>query len=127
MSEDSMQDTVFIEGLEARAIIGIHEWEREKPQTIRFDLEMACDASQAAADEDIEKTINYRSVAKAILAHVEENPYYLVETLAHRLAEMIMKDHGVPWIRLRVSKPGAVRFSENVGIEVVRGSRSSGR
>ena len=119
-----MQDTVFIEGLEARAIIGIQDWERKKPQTIRFDIEMAWDASLAAENEDIDKTVNYRSVAKAVLAHVEEKEYFLVETLAHRLAEMIMKDHGVPWVRLRVSKPGAVRFSENVGIEVVRGTRN---
>lgn len=118
-----MRDTVFIEGLEARAVIGIQDWERKKKQTIRFDLEMACDASQAAVDEDIEKTIDYRAISKAILAHVEKHEYFLVETLAHRLAELILQDFDVPWIRLRVSKPGAVRFSENTGIEVVRGSR----
>lgn len=119
------KDTVFIEGLEARAIIGIQDWERKKKQTIRFDLELACDVSLAAAEEDIEKALDYRAISKAILAHVEARQYFLVETLAHRLAELVMTEFNVPWLRLRVSKPGAVRFSENTGVEVVRGSREA--
>ena len=65
------------------------------------------------------------SVAKAIFRYIDEHQPLLIETLAHRLAEMVLRDHGVAWIRLRVSKPGAIRFSENVGIEVERGSRES--
>lgn len=118
-----MRDTIFLKGLEARGIIGLNDWEREKPQTIRIDLEMACDAAAAAAEDDIEKTINYRGVAKAIFQYIDEHQPLLIETLAHRLAEMILRDHGVTWIRLRASKPGAIRFSEDVGIEVVRGRR----
>ena len=120
-----MHDTVFVQGLEARGIIGIEDWERKKPQTIRVDIEMAWDVSVPAIDDDIEKTLNYRSVSKAVLAHIEAHEYFLVETLADRLAAEIMRDFGVPWIRLRVSKPGAVRFSESVGVEVVRGSREA--
>ncbi len=118
-----MSDTIFLEGLEVRGIIGLEAWEREKPQTIRIDLEMACDAAAAATNDDIAETINYRAVAKAIFRYVEENQPLLLETLAHRLAEMIRREHGVRWIRLRASKPGAIRFSENVGVEVVRGDR----
>jgi len=118
-----MKDTIFLTGLEARGIIGVQAWERKKPQTIRVSLEMACDAGPAAADDDFEKALDYRAVAKRILEHVEKSSYHLVETLAVRLAEMIRAEFGVTWIRLRVSKPGAVRFSENVGIEVVRGER----
>jgi dihydroneopterin aldolase len=120
-----MRDTIHLQALEARGIIGIHDWEREKPQTIRIDLEMACDAALAAEEDDIDKAVNYRSVAKAILQHIEENAYNLVETLAERLAEMIRRDFGVPWLRIRVSKPGAVRFSESVGIEIERGRRDA--
>ncbi len=118
-----MRDIIFVEGLEARGIIGIQDWERKKPQTIRIDLEMACDAAAAAENEDLDKSVNYRAVSKAVLAHIEESSYYLVETLAERLAQLIRRDFGVAWVRLRVSKPGAVRFSENVGILIERGSR----
>lgn len=121
-----MRDTIILEGLEARGIIGIEDWERKKPQTIRVDVEMACDAGPAAAEDDIEKTVNYRAVAKAILEHIDHSSYFLVETLAVRLVDMIRADHGVAWVRLKVSKPGAVRFSENVGIVVERGDRGSG-
>ena len=118
-----MQDTIFLEGLEVRGIIGLHDWEREQPQTIRIDLEMACDAATAAAEDDISKTVNYRSVAKAIQVYVDEHQPQLLETLAHRLAMMILEEHGVTWIRLKASKPGAIRFSENVGVQVERGQR----
>lgn len=118
-----MSDIVFIRGLEARGIIGLNDWEREKPQTIRLDIDMACDTRAAAVDDDIEKTVNYRAVAKAALAHIEESEHLLVETLAERLAALILEEHGVPWVRVRVSKPGAVRFSEEVGVEIERGER----
>lgn len=118
-----MRDTIVLQGLEARGIIGVEEWEREKTQTIQVDLELACDAAAAAAQDDIARTVNYRSVAKAVLAHIEASRYHLIETLAERLAELILREHGVPWVRLRVSKPGAVRFSRSVGVEIERGRR----
>ena len=121
-----MMDIIFVRGLEARGIIGIEEWERKKSQTIRIDLEMACDVRLAAASDDIEHTVNYKGVSKAVLKHVEESKYLLVETLAERLAAMIRQEYGVPWVKVRVSKPGAVRFSEEVGVVVERGSREIG-
>ena len=120
-----MRDTIILEGLEARGVIGVEDWERKQPQTIRIDVEMACDADRPAASDDIAETINYRAVAKAILAHIDENAYHLVETLAVRLANMIREEHGVPWVRVRVTKPGAIRFSQNVGIVVERGARGA--
>ncbi len=118
-----MRDTVYIQGLEIRAILGINDWERREKQTIRIDIEMATDAAVAAKSESIDDAINYRSVAKAVMAHVKAGEYKLVETLAHNLAALIRKDFGVPWVRLRVGKPGAVRFSEEVGVVVERGAR----
>ena len=118
-----MSDTIFLRGLEVRGIIGIQDWERKKPQTIRVDLEMACDAAAAAADDDIEKAVNYRAVSKAVMGHIESSAYHLVETLAERIAELIRRDFGVSWVRVRISKPGAVRFSEDVGVEIERGRR----
>ena len=119
-----MQDTVFIHDLEVRAIIGIEEWERTKPQVILIDVEMACDAAAAAENDDIEKAVNYRSVAKAVEKLTVDGAFLLVETLAERIASMVRSDFGVPWVRVRARKPGAVRFSREVGIEVVRGARA---
>ena len=118
-----MRDTVFVRDLEARAIIGINDWEREKRQTLMIDLDLACDAASAAHEDDIAKAVNYRSVAKAVLAHVESSSYFLVETLAERIAEILQRDFGAPWVRVRVRKPGAVRFSSEVGVEIERGAR----
>lgn len=118
-----MRDTVYIRGLEVRSILGIHDWERRERQTIRIDVEMATDVRPAAASESIEDALDYRAVAKAVLAHVEEHHYFLVETLAERLAELIRTRFHVPWVRLRVGKPGAVRFSEEVGVVIERGTR----
>ena len=80
-----MRDTVYIRGLEIRSIIGIHDWERQERQTIRIDIQMAADTAKAAATESIEDALDYRAVAKAVIAHVEKSSYYLVETLADPL------------------------------------------
>jgi 7,8-dihydroneopterin aldolase/epimerase/oxygenase len=119
-----MRDTLFLRGLEARGVIGVEAWERREKQTVRIDLEMACDAAAAAREDDIEQTVNYRSVAKAVLRLVEEGAPRLVETLAERIAETVLRDHGTSWVRVRVTKPGAVRFSEAVGVEIERGERT---
>lgn len=121
-----MQDTLFVRDLEARAVIGVTEWERRAPQILRIDLDLSCDAAAAAVDDDIAHTVNYRSVSKAVLAHTEASGYRLVETLAERLAELIRRDFGVRWVRVRIHKPGAVRFSRDVGVEIERGSRTGG-
>ena len=118
-----MNDIVFVHDLDVRAIIGINDWERREKQTILIDLEMACDAAAAAVNDDIEKAVNYRSVTKAVIEHVERSEYYLVETLAERLADLVRTDFGVSWIRVRVRKPGAVRFSSAVGVQIERGVR----
>ncbi len=119
-----MKDVVFVRDLEVEAIIGINDWEREQRQKILVDLDMSCDAAAAAENDDIEKAVNYRSVTKACIKHIEESEYFLVETLAERLAALIRADFGVAWVRVRVRKPGAVRHSREVGIEIERGSRA---
>jgi dihydroneopterin aldolase len=120
-----MRDIVFVQGLEARIIVGVNESERRERQTVRLDLEMAWDTAAAAAEDDLTKAVNYRSVAKAVLAHLEDSRYFLVETLAERVAELIRGEFGVPWVRIRVTKPGAVRFAEAVGVQIERGRLDS--
>jgi dihydroneopterin aldolase len=113
-------DKVFIRGLEARTIIGLEDWERKALQTVRIDVDLGCDISAAAETEDVSKTVNYRSVAKAILSHVEESEYLLVETMAERIAKIVLDSFDISWVRLRISKPGAVRFSDEVGVDIRR-------
>jgi dihydroneopterin aldolase len=121
-----MQDTLFVRDLEARAVIGVTDWERRAPQVLKIDLDLACDAAAAAEEDDIAKTVNYRSVSKAVLAHTEASGYRLVETLAERLADLIRSEYGVRWVRIRIHKPGAVRFSRDVGVVIERGDRGEG-
>ncbi len=117
------RDTIFLEGLEVRTILGVEAWEREEPQTVVLDLEMACDAAVSAKTDDVHDALNYRTVAKAALAFGATTRFHLVETFAERLAEHLMATCGVGWIKMRVAKPGAIRFSRTVGIEIERGRR----
>jgi dihydroneopterin aldolase len=119
-----MPDVVFVEGLEARAILGVTEHERRERQTVRLDLAIACDASVPAADDDLRKAVDYAEVARAVLLHVEESRYHLVETMAERVADLIRREFGAPWVRVRVTKEGAVRFARAVGVVVERGKRT---
>ncbi|WP_066092890.1 dihydroneopterin aldolase [Xanthomonas massiliensis] len=114
-------DKVFIEGLRIDALIGIYDWERRIRQTLRFDLEMAFDNRRPAASDDIALTLNYKAVSKRLVEFVEQSDYGLVETLAERCAQIVMDEFGVPWLRLKLSKPGAVRGADAVGVVIERG------
>ncbi|CAG0910473.1 unnamed protein product [Cyprideis torosa] len=116
-------DIVFIEDLRIETVIGIYDWERKIKQTLAFDLEMATDIRPAAAEEDIEKTLNYKAVAKRIISFVEASEFLLVETLAERVAAIVMEEFDVPWLRLTLHKPGAVTGSRSVGVKIERGER----
>jgi len=113
-------DKVFIEGLEIDALIGIYDWERRIRQTLRFDLEMGFDNRQPAATDDIEDTLNYKAVSRRLVEFVSQSDYGLVETLAERCAEIVLSEFGVQWLRLKLSKPGAVRGAVAVGVIIER-------
>jgi len=115
-------DRVLIEGLEVRTVIGIYDWEREIRQTVRLDLEMAWDITKAAQTDSIEDTLDYKSVSKRLIAFVESSSFGLIETLAEQCANILLTEFSVPWLRLKMSKPGAVRGSENVAVLIERGS-----
>ena len=116
-------DLVLIEGLEVRTVIGIYDWEREIRQTVRLDLEMAWDISQAGKTDNIEDTLDYKSVSKRLIDFVEASEFGLIESLAEHCAKIVMTEFNVPWVRLKMSKPGAVRGSENVAVLIERGSK----
>jgi len=117
-------DIVYIRDLEIDTVIGIYDWERKITQTIRIDLEMGTDIRRAAETDAIEDTLNYKAVAKRIIRYVEETQPELVETLAENIAAIVMHEFDVPWLRLTLGKPGAVRRSREVGIVIERGTRA---
>lgn len=116
-------DIVYIRDLRIDTIIGIYDWEREVRQTVSIDLEMASDIRKAAETDDIQYALNYKAVSKRLIAYVENRNALLVETLAEEIAQIIQREFNVPWLRLRLSKPGAVRGARDVGLLIERGQK----
>tara|TARA_B100000886_G_scaffold140533_1_gene95159 strand:- start:19855 stop:20226 length:372 start_codon:yes stop_codon:yes gene_type:complete len=117
-------DKIYIEDLRVKATIGIFDWEKKIKQEVSISYEIPHDNRKAAADDIIEATTDYKTITKAIIALVEGNKFELVETFAEKIAEMVIKDFKVEEIRLRVSKPGALRFSKDVGVIIERNKSS---
>ena len=117
-------DIIFLQELRIDTVIGIYDWERKIRQTVVFDLEMATDIAAAAASDSIEDTLDYKAVAKRITAFVEASEFGLVETLAERVAAIVRKEFGVPWIRVTLNKAGAIRGARGVGVIIERGQRN---
>jgi dihydroneopterin aldolase len=117
-------DLVYIKNLRVETIIGIYDWEREVKQVVSMDLEMAADIKMAARTDDIGYALNYKSISKRIIKFVQEQKFKLIESMAEEVAQIVLIEFSVPWVRLRISKPGALRGSEDVGIIIERGSRS---
>ena len=113
-------DHIFLRGLAAECIIGFIEWERRVKQTVVVDLELPVDCRRAAATDDVADTVDYKSVAKRVLAYIEASEFKLVETLAHSLAMLLLEEFGLEWVRISVNKPGAIRNSRDVGVVIER-------
>lgn len=116
-------DIVYIRDLRIDTIIGIYEWEREVRQTVSLDLEMSADIRKAAETDDIQYALNYKSVAKRLIAFIEGSEFQLVETMAEQVCDIVRKEFDVEWVKLRLSKPGALRQSRDVGLVIERGER----
>jgi dihydroneopterin aldolase len=116
-------DIVYIRELEIDTVIGIYDWERQIRQTVSLDLDLATDIRPAAASEDIERALDYKAVSKRLIAFVEGSEFLLIETLAERIATIVLDEFDVPWLRLRVGKPGAVTGARDVGVIIERGER----
>lgn len=115
-------DRILIRDLLVRGIVGINDWEREKRQDILVNLEVHLDARAAGRSDDVADSINYRSLAKDVIAYVEGSEHFLVEALATAIARIAVQEHGAERVRVRVEKPGALRFAASVGIEIERGA-----
>ena len=119
-------DRVLIKNLHVRGIIGINDWEREKIQDILINATVFTDARAAGESDDVADAFNYRTLAKAFIAHVEGSKHYLVETLATELARIAIVEMGAERVAIRVEKPGALRFADSVGVEIERGRSDFG-
>ncbi|WP_129642113.1 dihydroneopterin aldolase [Peristeroidobacter agariperforans] len=113
-------DKIFLSQLSVECIVGIWDWERRVKQTVIIDVEMAADIRKAAATDHIDDTIDYKRVAKRLLAFVGESQYQLVETLTEQIAKVIVTEFGVSWVKVRLNKRGAIRGARDVGIEIER-------
>jgi dihydroneopterin aldolase len=113
-------DKIFIHALKTETIVGIFDWERQVKQTVVMDIEFSADIRKAAISDSIDDTLNYKGVAKRVLAFVDESSFHLVETLAEHIAMLILEEFGVSWVSITLSKPGAIRSSRDVGVMLER-------
>ena len=113
-------DKIFIHALKTETIVGIFDWERQVKQTVVLDIEFSADIRKAALTDSIDDTLNYKGVAKRVLSFIEESSFHLVETLAEHVAMLILEEFGVSWVRIALSKPGAIRSSRDVGVVLER-------
>ncbi len=116
-------DTIYLHGLTVDAVIGIWEWERKIRQKVVIDIDMDADIRKAAASDSVDDTLNYKAVAKRVIELAETSGFQLVETLAEGVADIVRNEFDVPWVRVKINKPGAIRGSRDVGVIIERGVR----
>ncbi len=113
---------VYLRDLRVETIIGIFDWERTTRQVVGIDLEMAADVARAAASDAIEDALDYKAISKRLIDYVGASSFRLIETLAEEIARIVREDFGVSWVRVTVSKPGAIRGARDVGVIIERGA-----
>lgn len=118
-------DIIYIHELEIETVIGIYDWERKQKQIVSIDLEMATDIRSSAEIDSIERALDYKAIAKRLIDFVEGSEFFLVETLAEQIAHLVLSEFDVPWLKLRLGKPGAARGSRDVGVIIERGKKES--
>jgi 7,8-dihydroneopterin aldolase/epimerase/oxygenase len=113
-------DRIFLHGLTVECIIGFIDWERRVKQNVVLDIELPVDCRRASLTDEVDDTLDYKKVAKRVLAFVGASEFRLVETLAHRVALLILEEFAVEWVRIALNKPGAIRSSRDVGVVIER-------
>ena len=116
-------DIVFIEELTVITTMCVYDWEQTIRQKLVFDIELAWDNRKAALSDDVSDCLSYADVSEAVIKHVEPNQFALVERVAEEVAVMLMDRFNSPWVRIKVSKPGAVAHAKSVGVQIERGKR----
>ena len=115
-------DIIFLGGLEIETIIGIYDWERVTKQVVILDIEMAFDIQKAAETDDIQYTLDYKTVSHRIISFVEASQFLLVEKLISEIADIIRNEFNVPWVKVTLNKKGAISGASDVGIIIERGA-----
>ena len=118
---EALVDIVYLHDLRIPTVIGVFEWERRVRQTVSIDLDMAADITRGAQSDALDDALDYKAVAKRLINVVEDSRFQLVETLAERVAHLVLEEFGVQWIRVRINKTGAVRGARDVGVIIERG------
>jgi dihydroneopterin aldolase len=113
---------VYLRDLRVETIIGIFDWERTTRQVVGIDLEMAADVARAAASDSIEDALDYKAISKRLIDYVGASAFRLIETLAEEIAHVVREEFGVSWVKVTVSKPGAIRGARDVGVVIERGA-----
>ena len=116
-------DIVFVRELRADTVIGVYDWERTVRQSVLLDLEMATDIRRAAGADALEHTLDYAAISQRVVSFIEGSEFELIETMAEGIAEIIRTEFEVPWVKVTVHKPYAIRGSRDVGLSIERGSR----
>ncbi len=116
-------DIIFIRELRVQTIIGVHPWERQTRRTLLLDLELGADVRPAAATDRLDDTLDYQAVARRVGEFAAASDFRLVETLGERIAELVLREFGVPWLRLTLRKPGVPSGAREAGIIIERGRR----
>ena len=114
-------DIIYLHGLKVDCVIGVWEWEQRITQTITIDLDMGADIAKAAHSDDLDDTLSYKAVSKRVKAFVQESRFNLVETMAERVAAILLDEFEISWCRVRINKKGAVRGARDVGVVIERG------
>ncbi|WP_213990795.1 bifunctional dihydroneopterin aldolase/7,8-dihydroneopterin epimerase [Sodalis sp. dw_96] len=113
-------DIVFIKALTVMAFIGVYDWEQQRRQKLVFDIEMGWDNRSAARSDDVADCLSYADVSEAVLTYVADGRFALVERVAEEVADLLQQRFALPWVRITLSKPGAVPQAESVGVIIER-------
>ena len=113
-------DTIIITDLLLRCIIGINPEEREKKQDVIINIAIYADLSAAGISDSIDETVNYKSIKNAVVQMVESSSFFLIEKMAESIAQICLEHSIVQAARVKVDKPGALRFAKSVAVEIYR-------
>ena len=118
-------DILYIRNLKVDAVVGIFSWEKRIRQPLHLDLEIALDIRKAAATDDIQYALDYKTVSTRLTQFISQSEWHLIETLAEKIAALLMTEFGVTWLRLKLSKPAALPSADSVGLMIERGDKDA--
>ena len=118
-------DILYIRNLKVDAVVGIFSWEKRIRQPLHLDLEIAIDIRKAAATDDIQYALDYKTVSTRLTQFISQSEWHLIETLAEKIAALLMSEFGVTWLRLKLSKPAALPTADSVGLMIERGDKNA--